>query len=143
MSMQTVRISCGSEVPQEWGIPHAAKRKTTVSRREPNGVETFHLAWGSLIARPGEDWVLLQDSGEAYPIKKSIFDKTYEELAPGRYRKSAHSRLIQVPEGVTAMLATKEGDVEVRHPDYVVIGVEGEVYANSADWVAENLEFVN
>lgn len=141
--MMTVRIATETELPPGWGAPRPAVRKTTVARRAPVGAETFVLSWGTLTAQPDEDWVLIQDSGEEYPIKRDIFAKTYEEVAPGRFRKTARSRLVQVPEGVTAILATKEGELEVRHPDFVVIGAEGEVYANSAEWVVDNLEFVD
>lgn len=109
-------------------------------RREPKGIEHFDLPWGRLSAIPGEDWVIVQDSGAAYPIKREIFDQTYQEVAPGRYRKSTPSYLVQVPVGVTAVLATKEGELRVQHPDYIAIGSQGEVYANAASWVAENLE---
>ena len=33
-------------------------------------------------------------------------------------------------------------EIEVRHPDYVVIGADNEVYANAAHWVTANLKFV-
>ncbi len=140
--MMKVRIASEFELPAAWGAPRAAVRKTTVARRAPIGVETFVLSWGTLTAEPDEDWIVIQDSGEAYPIKRDIFAQTYEEVAPGRFRKTARSRLVQVPEGMVARLATQEGELEVRYPDYVVIGAQGEVYANSAEWVAENLEFV-
>jgi len=138
-----IRLAHAADIPAAWGAPRPAVRKTTVARRAPNGAETFTLAWGTLTAQPGEDWVIVQDSGEAYPIKRDIFANTYEEVAPGRFRKTARSRLVQVPEGVTAVLATKEGELAVHYPDYVAIGAEGEVYANSADWVAANLVFVD
>jgi hypothetical protein len=138
-----IRLAHATDIPAAWGAPRPAVRKTLVARREPNGVETFNLAWGTLTAQPGEDWVIVQDSGEEYPIKRDIFLQTYEEVAPGRFRKTARSRLVQVPEGVVALLQTKEGELEVRHPDYVAIGAEGEVYANSAAWVSENLAFVD
>lgn len=136
-----IPIAHGSQIPGDWGTPCEAIRTTTVTVREPAGMESFVTSWGTLTATPGEDLVIIQDSGEAYPIKKSIFAATYEEAAPGRYRKKARSRLVQVPEGVVAVLATREGEIEVRHPDYVAIGAENEVYANSAQWVAENLVF--
>ena len=47
-----------------------------------------------------------------------------------------------MPPGQTVVLATLEVDLEVAYPDYVVVGAEGEVYSNGADWVAENLEFL-
>lgn len=137
-----ILIQHGDQLPSSWGNPREAVRKTTIVIREPQGMETFVTSWGTLTAAPGLDWVIVQDSGEAYPIKKDIFAATYEEIAPGRYRKKARSCLVQVPEGVVAVLATREGEIEVRHPDYVVIGAENEVYANSEEWVSANLEFV-
>jgi hypothetical protein len=80
--------------------------------------------------------------GRTVSHKKDIFAATYEETVPDRYRKKARSRLVQVPEGVVAVLTTREGEIEVRHPDYVAIGAENEVYANSAQWMVENLTFV-
>jgi hypothetical protein len=141
--MTTVRIADARQLPATWGAPRTVARKSSVARREPNGVETFTLSWGTLTAQPGEDWVIVQDSGEEYPVKRDIFARTYEEVVPGRFRKMVRGRLVRVPKGVVAVLATKEGELEVRHPDYVAIGAEGEVYANSAAWVAENLEFVD
>ncbi|MDD3518863.1 MAG: hypothetical protein PHQ14_10985 [Chromatiales bacterium] len=141
MTTRSIHIRNGEQIPADWGEPRTATRRTTVAIREPAGIETFWKSWGTLTARLGEDWVVMEDSGAAYPVKKAIFARTWQEVAPGRYRKIARSRLVQVPPGVVAVLATREGDLEVTHPDYVVIGAEGEVYANSAAWVAENLEF--
>jgi len=141
-SPERIHLANGDQIPTKWGAPREAARTTTVTIREPKGTETFVTSWGTLTALPGEDLVIVQDSGEAYPIKKSIFAATYEEAEPGRYRKKARSRLVQVPRGVVAVLATREGEIEVRHPDYVAIGTENEVYANAAQWVSENLTFI-
>lgn len=141
MNEPAVIIHHAAEIPADWGELRPAVRKTTVAIREPNGIETFTLSWGTLTAVPGVDWVIVQDDGEAYPIKRDIFAQTYEGVAPGRYRKAARSRLVQVPPGVLACVASPEGELLVRHPDYVAIGAAGEVYANAADWVAENLSF--
>jgi len=137
--IKRVVLENGDQLPSGWGVPREAKRKTTVAIREPKGKETFGVTGGTLTATPGLDWIIIQPSGEEYPIKKEIFAATYEEVTPGQYRKTVRSRLIQVPEGVIAVLVTKEGRIEVHHPDYVVIGKENEVYANTAAWVAENL----
>jgi hypothetical protein len=142
MTEHATPIASAADVPATWGAPRAALRKSTVARRAPVGVETFTLDWGTLTAQPDEDWIVIQETGEEYPVKRDIFARTYEEVAPGRFRKKARSRLVQVPAGVTAILATREGELAVRHPDYVAIGAEGEVYANAAEWVAANLEFV-
>ena len=48
---------------------------------------------------------------------------------------------MQVPPDTVVLLATLEGALEVRHPDFVAVGSQGEVYANAADWVREHLTF--
>lgn len=142
MTLPAIHIANGDQIPTAWGQPREAIRRSTVAIREPQAVETFATAWGALTAVPGEDLVIIPENGEQYPIKRNIFSATYEITGPGRYHKKARSRLVQVPPGVVAVLATREGEIEVRHPDYVVIGADNEVYANSAQWVAEHLQFL-
>ncbi len=138
-----IRFRSGSEIPADFGLRRQAVRKTTVRTREPNGIETFQKSWGELTAVPGVDLVIIQDSGDEYPIKRDIFAETYEETTTGRFRKIARSTLVQVPRDVTAILKTKEGEIKVSHPDFIVIGAQDEVYANNPDWVAENLDFID
>ena len=134
-----VIIHNGDQIPLSWGIPQEAIRKTTVAIRKPKGRETFAVAGGTLTATPELDWIVVQSSGEEYPIKKTIFAATYEQVARGRYRKKSRSRLVQVPEEIVAVLATREGHIEVKYPDYVIIGKKNEVYANTAKWIEKNM----
>jgi len=140
--VQRLDIHHGADLPAAWGLPRLAQRQSTIAIREPLGEESFDLPWGRLTAVPGVDVVAVQDSGECYPIKKDIFPLTYTEVSPGRYRKSALSRLVAVPPGCVAVLHTLEGVVEVAHPDFVAIGPKDEVYANARAWVDANLVFV-
>ena len=137
-----IRISSGKDIPLSFGGIRLARKKNPVRIREPEHDETFETPWGVLTARPGEDVIIIDRSGTEAPVKKQIFERTYDEASHGEFRKHAISRLVQVPVGVTAVLATLEGDLEVDHPDYVVIGAEDEVYSNGAEWVAQNLEFL-
>jgi hypothetical protein len=141
MAEQRVPIGHASEIPPAWGGLRTASRRFTVAIREPRGEERFKVAWGVLTADPGVDWVLVQDDGASWPIKKDLFARTYEATGPGRYRKLERSRLVQVPPDTVALLATLEGPLEVRHPDFVAVGSQGEVYANAADWVRQHLTF--
>ena len=141
MPEQRIALGHAREIPPSWGEPRTATRRFTVAIREPRGTETFSVAWGELTADPGQDWVVVQDNGTAWPIKKDLFERTYEAAGPGRFRKTERSRLVQVPTDTVALLATLEGPLEVRHPDYVAVGAQGEVYANAADWVREHLTF--
>jgi hypothetical protein len=50
--------------------------KGTVAIREPKGRESFATAWGMLTDTAGLDVVVVQDSGEEYPVKKSVLPKS-------------------------------------------------------------------
>jgi hypothetical protein len=141
--MSFIKITSGSDVPAAWGVRQKAMKKTLVSVREPNAPsEKFSLSWGELTAVPGED-VVIMAGGEEYPCKVDIFKETYREKEPGKFQKTALSEVVQVPQGVIAQVETKEGPIEVTFPDYVVIGVKNEAYANGEQWVKENLELVS
>jgi hypothetical protein len=142
MDNTPIRIASAKDIPLSFGGLRLARKKSLVRIREPEQAETFTTPWGVLTAKPGEDVVVIDASGSEAPVKKQIFERTYDEASHGEFRKHAISRLVQVPPGQTVVLATLEGDLEVAHPDYVVIGAEGEVYSNGADWVAQNLEFL-
>lgn len=143
--MKKFTIASGSDVPADFGVIRTARKKKLVRIREPKaGGEQFKKSWGDLTALPGEDFVICAEE-EEYPCKIDIFKATYEETAPnsGQYRKVGTSRLVQVPEGVECLLKTKEGEIAVQYPDYVVIGEKNEVYANGSEWVEQNLEFLD
>lgn len=141
MSEQRIAIGHVSEIPSAWGALRTASRRFSVTLREPRGPEVFSVAWGELTADPLLDWVVMPDDGAAWPIKKEVFERTYEAAGPGRFRKRERSRLVQVPPDTVALLHTLEGPLEVRHPDYVAVGTQGEVYANAAGWVHDHLTF--
>lgn len=134
-------FNTAEEVIAQLGQPVTAQRKTAVRIRPAVGVEVFHHPHGDLTAVEGQDWVVMPvDGGQPYPCKIDIFEETW---VPETYKRKALSRLIQVPEGVTVTLNTLEGTTRVSHPDYIALGERGEVYSNRADWVANNLEFID
>ena len=145
--MKQYTITSASDLPADFGPLRRARKTTTVKTREPNApAEEFKKSWGTLTGVPGQDLVLFSDADPlGYPCKIEIFKETYEEAAPGsgNYRKKETSQLVQVPAGAEALVKTLEGDVTVRHPDWIVIGKKGEAYANRADWVEKNLEFID
>jgi len=138
-------FSRGSHVIETFGPPLIAKRKTLVSTRPIEGpFEMFHTRTGELRGEEDVDLVVLPlDGSPSYSCKNLIFHESWVETDQGSgiYRRSAVSKIVPIPEGHEVVLRTLEGDEIVSHPDFVAIGVEGEVYANSADWVADNLDF--
>ena len=139
--LKRYRIKNGDQIPEQWGPPRLARRKTSVTMRIPEAVETFTKSWGTLTAYPGQDVIVKENSGQEYPVQRDIFSATYEKTPSGEFRKTKTIRLVQVPENSIATLLRRDGEMEVRHPDYVVIGTTNEVYAMSASRVEKNLEF--
>jgi hypothetical protein len=143
-----IEISTGTEAIAIFGLPKIATRKTFVSIREVNGREIFHSKYvkGDLVAEEGIDYVVIPvDGSNPYPCKIDIFHSTWEELegTSGVYRKKAKCKAIPIPENLTIKLNTREGSVEVSHPNYIAIGADNEVYSYSSDWIANNLNFIN
>lgn len=138
-------FSHGSHVIETFGPPLIGKRKTLVSTRPIEGpFEIFQTRTGELRGERVVDLAVVPlDGSPSYPCKISIFHESWVETEQGSgiYRRSAVSKIVPIPEGHEVVLRTLEGDEIVSHPDFVAIGVEGEVYANSADWVADNLDF--
>lgn len=132
------------DIPANWPI-ELVKKTSTIKIRPSNGVEKFKVAWqdSELVSDPELDLIIITPS-EEYPCKKDIFYETYEQVDGNEYRKKEVSKIVQVPEGEEVEIHTLEGKLNrVAYPDYVVIGKRGELYANTAEFVKKNLEFVN
>jgi hypothetical protein len=142
MDRRPIRIASAKDIPPSFGGVRFARKKSLVRIREPKPSETFETAWGVLTATPGEDVIVIDPSGSEAPVKRRIFERTYGEASHGEFRRHAISQLVQVPAGETVTVVTLEGELQVSHPDYIVIGAEGEVYSNGAQWVEQNLEFL-
>ena len=146
--MPNIEIKRESDIPKEFGVIRTAVKKSLVWIREPKAPEEkFHLSWGELTARPGIDFVICNDEQPdgAYPIKIDEFNRTYEETASGtaRYRKKQKNRLVKIPEGWTATLHCREGEESASAGDWIAIDTRGCPYAQSQDFVNENLEFID
>ena len=146
--MPNIEIKRESDIPKEFGAIRTAVKKSLVWIREPKAPEEqFHLSWGELTARPGIDFVICNDAqpdGE-YPIKIDEFNRTYEETASGtgKYRKKQKNRLVRIPEGWTTTLHCREGEEQASAGDWIAIDTRGCPYAQSQDFVNENLEFID
>ena len=73
------------EIGEKWRLEvwrKARKKPIVVEYMVPVGDRAFpiHTREGTLIAVPGEDYVIKGVDGELYPIKIEIFNKTYEVL---------------------------------------------------------------
>lgn len=62
---------------EDWKL--CKKRPITVEYREVKGKEKIKTREGTLYAYQGKDYIIRGVSGEIYPIKKEVFERTYEQ----------------------------------------------------------------
>ena len=150
-----MKIKTQADIPADWKVL-TARRKTLVTIRQSNGVEKFKVSWqdAELTSDPKLDLIVIQESGSEYPHKLDIFMDVYspvgvEDYSSGsifqgwRWVKKAVTQIVIIPEGETVEIETLEGTLPaVTFPDYIAIGIKGEVYANSKEFADNNLEFI-
>lgn len=98
-------------------------------------------SWGATLqVRAGLDMIVGEAQGEGRPVRKDIFDQTYEEVAPGEWAKRS-----DVPVGFVTLTApqtinTLEGAVPAEAGDVVLIGAIGEMWPIRADKFAQRYD---
>lgn len=89
---------------------------------------------GSTLRAAAGDWELT-DGTRTWTVASDIFAKTYTEVAPGVYRKTGRVQAVRLNED--AVIPTLEGESVARAGDWVVRGVNGEVWPVPAEEFAE------
>lgn len=153
-----MKVKHVSDIPADWEVLNVRK-KTTVKIRPSNEVETFNVSWqdAELVSDPNLDYIIIQPNGKEYPCKKNIFYETYEVSNPPcfysedpnlsiydyTYIKKVQTQIVSIPLDIEVEIETLEGVLPiVTFPDFIAIGVQGELYANTLEWVEANLEVV-
>lgn len=101
---------------------------TRVSARPATEDGQIQTSWATLNYKAGRDMIVGEEQGDARPVRKDIFDLTYQEVAPGQFAKRS-----DVPVGYwiadrPQTIHTLEGDVEAQVGDYVMVGAVGEMW---------------
>lgn len=153
-----MKVKNVSDIPTDWKVLNVRKR-TTVKIRDAKVVESFKVSWqdAELMSDPNADYIVIQPNGSEYPCKKDIFWSTYEVSNPPDfysedyskssfdydYIKKATTQLVEIPKGVSVEIETLEGTLPaVTFPNFIAIGVKGELYANTLEFFENNLEIV-
>ena len=147
-------LTSPEDIPLGW--PRLQARKNSaVTIRAANAVEESSVDWQDsvLTSDPQLDLIVKSLDGKEYPCKKDIFFSTYtgvpaenneDMLAGYMFVKSALSTLVRIPAHATVEIQTLEGVLPVvEFPDYISIGPKGELYANTKDFVDQNMTFVS
>lgn len=150
-----MKLKTIEDIPSDWKRL-TVRKKTSVKIRPCHGSQEFKVSWSDtpLVSNPDVDLIVIQPNGSEYPCKEDIFWDTYVMVEPwGKlnnfcdytFIKKATTTLVEIPEGTTPFeIETLEGVINnVAYPDYIVIGVKGELYTNTKEFFDNNLEIVN
>jgi hypothetical protein len=100
-------------------------------------VDTTH---GRLYAKGGQDFIVAHGKGDHSVVKPDIFERTYEPLGGGLYRKRTDLTLRYFTLKHPAVIRTLEGDQRARAGDWIVEGVTGELWPVPPDKAREKYE---
>ena len=144
-----------ADIPTEWDVL-TVRKSTAVRIRPALEPEEFKVSWQDavLTSTPEVDLIVIQPDGKEYPCKTELFYKTYTpasldtSMAIGMrvdtWVKSAQTQIVRIPEGFEVEIITLEGRLPVvTAPDFIAIGSAGELYANTAQFVNDNLLIVS
>jgi hypothetical protein len=76
-----------------------------------------YTKWGGVQHCEQGDWIV-DNNGDVYTIKSDIFAKTYSEISPGRYTKTASIWARVATE--SGVIKTEEGSSNYEPGDYIV-----------------------
>lgn len=145
MTNKSIIVKNREDIPQDWEVIKTRK-KTTVRIRPSSMPEEFTVSWSDSILKsdPTVDLIVIQPNGKEYPCKKDLFFNTYvPHLSSGEFIKRATTEIVRIPKGIDITVLTLEGQIgPVSYPDFIAIGSGGELYANTATFVEENLVFL-
>jgi hypothetical protein len=87
--------------------------------------------------RAGKHYLITRHDGEQAVVKRSVFERTYQARADGQFEKRTDVtyRYFTLPH--TVIVATLEGPQRADAGDWIVQGVDGELWPVKPDRAAE------
>lgn len=95
---------------------------------------------GVLYARGGEDFIIDHGEGSCAVVQPDIFERTYEPLGGGLYRKRTDVTLRYFTLDHAATIQTLEGAHHANKGDWIVQGVNGELWPVPPETAREKYE---
>ncbi len=119
-------IRQGQVVDGKW----LTARKTQLCGREAIVAESQEVKtpWGATLTGKRGDYVVFDAAKpeDRWVVERTIFDATYEQAAPDRFRKKATVQALAMSEPF--QVETLEGVVDGAAGDYLARGAKGEYY---------------
>lgn len=95
---------------------------------------------GVLKARGGKDYIIEYEDGDHAVVRSDIFERTYEALGGGLYKKRADIILRYFTLKRAALVETLEGAQEAKPGDWIMQGVTGELWPVPREKALEKYE---
>ncbi|HRP11124.1 MAG TPA: hypothetical protein PLK37_08830 [Terricaulis sp.] len=112
----------------DWRPVRPRANQTPVRARRAEADCIVETRGGQLRARGGRDFIVTYDHGGQAVVRGDIFERSYEPLGDGRFRKRTdvifHAFELDRP----AIVHTLEGPQSAEPGDWVVEGVAGELW---------------
>lgn len=83
---------------------------------------------GVLNAEGGRDYVVVYEPGNRGVVRGDVFDRTYEQVGSGLYRKRAGVTYRYFTSDRTLVIQTEEGPHKAKPGDWIMEGVSGELW---------------
>jgi hypothetical protein len=137
--MQLVELIFGKSPSRRSVTLRHAPRGVHWRRIRPRGAECVraHIAeadhviisgHGTLHASAGDDVIVKHEDGERAVVRRDIFDRTYESIGGGLYRKREDVVLRYFTLNRPALIETMEGPQRAEAGDWIIEGVAGELW---------------
>lgn len=111
-----------------WRHVHARGPQPAVRAWRVEADHQIQTPRGSLRARGGEDFIIETADGDHRVVRSDIFERTYEALGGGLYRKRDDVDLRYFTLDRPALVKTLEGEQEAQPGDWIMQGVAGELW---------------
>lgn len=95
---------------------------------------------GELQATAGEDVIVEDEAGSVSVVRRDIFERTYEALGDGLYRKRHDVVLRYFTLKRAVLIETFEGEQRAEPGDWIIEGVTGELWPVSREKALEKYE---
>jgi hypothetical protein len=95
---------------------------------------------GVLHAKGGQDFIIDHGEGNCAVVQPDIFERTYEPVGGGLYRKRTDITLRYFTLDRPATIQTLEGEQHARAGDWIVEGVNGELWPVPPETAREKYE---
>ena len=83
---------------------------------------------GQMRYRAGADYVVTRADGEQAVVEKSVFERTYRQRDDGKYEKRTDVTYRYFTLTRPVVVATNEGPQRADRGDWIVQGVDGEIW---------------